>query len=71
MLEQPLSTQQLQQTARQYMEVIVSAAVTLASSEYTRDSHQDQITTECNAVRMQFNQLLQVICLSVCLFVCL
>lgn len=59
MLEQPLSTQELQQAAKQRMEVIISAAVTLASSEYTRDSHQDQITAECNAVRVQFNKLLQ------------
>lgn len=52
------------------MEVIVSAAATLANSEYTRDSHQDQITSECNAVRVQFNKLLQVrivICVSVSL----
>ena len=51
------------------MEVIVSAAATLASSEYTRDPHQDQITAECNAVRVQFNQLLQV-CVCVCMCVC-
>jgi len=59
-LEQPLSSAQSQQAARQCMEVIVSAAATLASSEYTRDSHQEQITAECNAVRVQFNQLMQV-----------
>ncbi|XP_065919372.1 catenin alpha-like [Dysidea avara] len=59
MLDQPLSTQQLQLTARQRMEVIVSAAANMATSEYTRDLHQDQITTECNAVRVQFHKLLQ------------
>ena len=59
-LDQPLSTEQLQMRARQRMEVIVSAAANMATSEYTRDLHQDQITTECNAVRVQFHKLLQV-----------
>ena len=71
MLEQPLSNQRLQQTARQRMEVIVSGAATLANSEYTRDAHQDHITAECNAVRVEFNKLLQVcVCLSVCVCLC-
>ena len=71
MLEQPLSSEQLQQTARQRMEVIVSAAATLANSEYTRDAHQDHITAECNAVRVQFNKLLQVgLYLCVCMCMC-
>jgi len=65
MLDQPLSTQQLQLTARKRMEVIVSAAANMATSEYTRDLHQDQITTECNAVRVQFHKLLQVLSLGI------
>ena len=67
MLDQPLSTQQLQLTARQRMEVIVSAAANMATSEYTRDLHQGQITTECNAVRVQFHKLLQVLSLGISL----